>query len=351
MLTINGKNNSAICYTDSMDDESRRVLSEICEKPYSEASRIRIMPDVHYDGHNSVVGFTMTMPDYIVMELEYAAGCGMYCAKLGQNDIDLCEFDRICHEIPHGSELWAAPIAEFDFGRLKCSRQLLWKNMYLHSLGTLGGGNHFVELDIDEEGNHYLVIHSGGGNLPHDVYKYYRNKYKDENVITGSDRQDYLHDVSVCVEFAKLNRKLMSRYICERLDLEIVDEFDCVHHYFDTKKNIARHGATSAEKGERVIIPINMKDGCILATGKGNPEWNYSAPHGAGRIMSRRDARQTFSMDEYLAETDGLFSTTVNETTLDESPMAYKRIEEITRYIEDTVTIDKIIKPIFNFKP
>ena len=351
MIILNGKYNQAVCYSDNPDPRSSEAIVNICNQKYSEGNMIRIMPDVCYDGGNSVVGFTMQMPDCIALDIEYASGCGVYCARLSDNSPDLAELDRICHEIPHGAEIWETPIADFNINLALCARALPWQNLYLRSFVTLGGGNHFIEVDADEEQNYYLVIHSGGGLFSHDVFNYYKNKHSGAQLIQGDDRSEYLHDMSVCVKYAEQNRKRIGRYICDKLKLTITDEFDCVHHYFDIKRNIARHGAASAEAGERVIIPINMRDGCILATGKGNPEWNYSAPHGAGRIMSRMTARDTLTMEDYRAQTEGLFSTTVNEDTLDEAPMAYKPAEMILPYIEETVTIDRILKPVFNFKP
>lgn len=351
MISITGKYNTAICYTDFIDDKSHKAITDICSKPYTKGCDIRIMPDVHYNGYGGVVGFTMSEPDFIALDLEFSSGCGMHYVKLKQKVIDLNKLDQVCREIPRRTEIWGKPVVDFNFEKLLCYKDLHWKNMLPLTIGTLGSGNHFIELDVDEEGNNYLVIHCTGSGGSYDMLDYYLKRHENNKIIYGEDRLAYLHDMDVFIETSKISRKFICDYICNKLNLDIVEEVDCVHHYFDSKRNIARHGATSAEKGEKIIIPINMKDGCILATGKGNPDWNYSAPHGAGRILSRTAAMNTLTMDEYRTNTANLFSSTISERTLDESPMAYKNIDAITKYIEETATIDKIIKPIFCFKP
>lgn len=249
---------------------------------------------------------------------------------------------------------------------MKCYRHLSDVDRLERSIGTLGGGNHFIEIDVDEEGSKYLVIHTGSRNLGHQVANYYQNlayeklyeEYhksppipKDLCYLTDKEREDYLHDMKICAEFARLNRKLIGAKILAHLGVkEEVPSFETVHNYIDLESNIIRKGAISARKGEKVLIPLNMRDGCIVALGKGNADWNYSAPHGAGRILSRRQAKKTLSLEEFKDEMDGIYTTSVSKATLDEAPMVYKPMEEIIKNTRDTIEILKIIKPIYNFK-
>ena len=368
-------------------------------------SKIRIMPDVH-SGKGCVIGFTADLGDKVIPNIiGVDIGCGILCVDLGNVDIDLAELDNIIREnIPSGINVHNEMVDEasnFDFSRLYCYKKLKNKDNWLEkSLGTLGGGNHFIELDQDSEGNKYLTIHTGSRNLGKQVAEIYQEeainyhsykeemrlekeniikilkekhqeqeiekelkkiteKYKDKTKIPkdlcyleGELKDAYLHDMKICQEFAFKNREWIYGEIVSKIGLSLCvqDWFQCIHNYINFEDNIARKGAISAKVGEKVIIPINMRDGCIIGTGKGNEDWNYSAPHGAGRIMSRMKAREKISIEDYKASMAGIYTTSVDLSTIDEAPSAYKPMEEIINNIKDTVKIEKIIKPIYNFK-
>lgn len=383
-------------FTDDIEQKALEQVETLCRQPAFADCKVRIMPDVHA-GAGCVIGFTADLGKKVIPNVVGVdIGCGMLTASLGKIDIDFNELDRVIRQfIPCGMNVHED--ARFDISDLGliCDLKLMKKDWLNKSLGTLGGGNHFIEIDADEDDNKYLVIHSGSRNLGKQVCEIYQERamqfcsqYKRDDAIKnailalkaagreseieetirnikadvrfasvpkelcyleGQDREDYLHDMKACQFFAFLNRGVMSRIIIESMGWKNAETFETVHNYIGND-NIVRKGAIAAYKGQRVLIPMNMRDGCIIGIGKGNEDWNNSAPHGAGRIMSRKQAKSTISLNEYKSSMEGVYSTCIDESTLDESPMAYKPIDEILRYIEPTVEIERIITPIYNFK-
>ncbi len=388
MIKIQGKRNSAIVFADKLDRATKTQISELLrEEAYSD-SKIRIMPDTH-SGKNVAVGTTMTVKNKISPSLVGVdIGCGMEVVFLKEQELDLEKLDGIIRSfIPSGTKIHDIPVASFDFDTLYCKNNVDLERA-LRSIGTLGGGNHFIEVDRRETGELVLVIHSGSRQLGSDVACYYqdqayryqckkqrkraRQSYYDDvdsfgfvskrsnqasvkvkretSVLEGNLFEEYLHDLDVVVSFAELNRRTISSLICEQMGLTVTDRFSCIHNYIDTKYMILRKGAISARLGERVIIPLNMRDGALLGTGNGNPEWNFSAPHGAGRACSRTEAKYAFTVEEFKREMEGIYTTTATEGSIDECPMAYKAPSRIFEFIGDTVSDYEIIKPIYNFK-
>lgn len=397
MFEIKGKRNTAICYAALVEEEAIEQIRRMCDYSMSDKSQIRIMPDVHY-GKGCTIGTTMTIRDRVVPNVVGVdIGCGMYTVKLGQQDIDFELFDKTAHSIPHGNDVWKERKTRFDLTRLDCYRSLKDTKRLEKSIGTLGGGNHFIEIDAASDGTKYLVIHSGSRNLGTQVAGIYQqlaidlNKgiepyldareeliriYKEQGrrdeiqealkqlkweqkemtipmdlcFVYGKYLDQYLHDVALCQEFALLNREKMAEILLKETGLIGGEGFHTIHNYIDTNEMILRKGAIAAHKGEKVLIPINMRDGSILAVGKGNPEWNYSAPHGAGRIMSRTKAKESLSLEEYQKTMEGIYTTCVGNATIDEAPMAYKSLHDILDVIRDAVDIIEVMKPIYNFK-
>lgn len=397
MLEIKGSRTTAICYASIIEDEAIEQIQRMCNQGFAEGSNIRIMPDVHV-GKGCTIGTTMTVKDKAVPNLVGVdIGCGMYTVNLGNQEIDLEKFDEACHYIPSGKKAWDGRQERFDLTELRSFRSLKRSKWIEKSLGTLGGGNHFIEIDQTSDGTKYLVIHTGSRNLGKQVAEIYQQlaielhqgkeeyfnkkdaliaEYKaagrrkeiqqalkelhwknkpllipeDLCYVYGTYFNDYLYDVSICQKFASRNRELIAEILLDRCGLTGMDAFHTVHNYIDVDEMILRKGAIAAHSGERVLIPINMRDGSILALGKGNPEWNYSAPHGAGRLMSRSKAKETLSMDAYKEAMKGIYTTSVNESTLDESPFAYKSLKDMIDVIKDSVDIIDVMKPIYNFK-
>ncbi len=397
MLEIKGKVNTAICYAKIVEDEAIDQIRRMCDYEFTEGSRIRIMPDVHA-GKGCTIGTTMTVKDKVVPNIVGVdIGCGMYTVNLGQVDIDFEKLDAAAHYIPSGMDVWEGRQERFDLQQLRCYRELKDTKRLERSLGTLGGGNHFIEVDMAADGSKYLVVHSGSRNLGKQVAEIYQriaidlakgkeeyfqkrekiiNTYKAEGrrqdiqaalkaiqwtekesdipddlcFLYGQYFEDYMHDVEICQQFALRNREKIAEILLERAGLAGTDGFHTIHNYIDTKEMILRKGAIAAHKDEKILIPINMRDGSVLAMGKGNPEWNYSAPHGAGRLMSRTKAKTELDLEEYKKEMQGVYTTSVSANTLDEAPMAYKSLEDIIDVIRDSVDIIDIIKPIYNFK-
>ena len=383
-------------FTENIEPEAVNQVYNLIVQPPFEGAKVRIMPDVHM-GVNCVVGFTSTYTDKIIPNvLGSDLGCGMLTVYLGSGDIPLKELDDFIRaKIPCGSNYRKESNGEAYVKKLDCFGELRDFDRLYGSLGTLGGGNHFIEVDRDDDGGHYLVIHSGSRNLGLQVAKIYQRlavhdckfcadeekaavtarlkacgkqaeipsaleqisaKYarktkipNDFCYLDGANMEAYLHDLKLCQEFAVMNRRKMADDILKFLQISRAQSFETVHNFIDAD-NIIRKGSIPANKGQRVIIPMNMRDGCLIAVGKGNPEWNNSAPHGAGRLLRRSEAKELFTVDEFRAEMEGIYTTTVGLSTIDESPMAYKPMQEIVRLIEPTVEIEKIIKPIYNFK-
>ena len=416
-------------FTNNIEQQALDQINLLLEQEAFKDSKIRIMPDVHA-GSGCVIGFTGDLGNKVIPNVVGVdIGCGMLCVELGNIDIDLERLDKIIHKyVPNGMNVHENQRYKFiEMEQLYCLNKLKNKDNWLEkSLGTLGGGNHFIEIDIDEDNNKYLVIHSGSRNLGKQVCEIYQDKaieycsykkemqeeknkiikdYKEQGrqkeiqnalnevnkkyegktklpkelcYLEGKDREDYLHDMKLCQEFAKDNRLCIAKQIlCNYFELpyysgynsirlrEIPTEpslftqdmvkkdfwyFQCIHNYINFEDNIVRKGAISARCGEKVIIPMNMRDGCIIGVGKSNEDWNYSAPHGAGRIMSRMKAKETINIEDYKKSMEGIYTTSVNNETIDESPFVYKPMQEIVDCIGDTIEIKKIIKPIYNFK-
>lgn len=397
MLEIKGKVNTAVCYAKVVEDEAIEQIRRMCDYEFTEGSRIRIMPDVHA-GKGCTIGTTMTVTDKAVPNIVGVdIGCGMYTVTLGKGEIDFEKLDEAAHFVPSGMNVWEGRQERFDLTALRCYRSLRDTKRLERSLGTLGGGNHFIEVDRAEDGTNYLVIHSGSRNLGKQVAEIYQQLAIDLNkgketyfqerdaiireykaagrrkeiqaaleaiswnkreatmpedlcFLYGSYLEDYLFDVEICQTFARRNREKIAEVLLDRTGMSGTDSFHTIHNYIDTEEMILRKGAIAAHEGEKVLIPINMRDGSVLAVGKGNPEWNYSAPHGAGRIMSRKKAKENLNMDDYKREMEGIYTTSVNEATLDEAPMAYKSLEDIIDVIKESVTVIDIMKPIYNFK-
>ena len=372
MKIMNGVYASAKVFTTDnparmIDDYAAAQIQMICDNEVAKNSKIRVMPDVH-PGKVGTIGLTMTIADQIMPNLiGIDIGCGMTMAKIKGKKIEYEKLDKVIREnVPAGFAIRKQPhhrSVEFDVEELICYKHIRKEKTSL-SLGTLGGGNHFIEVDKDGEGNVYLLIHSGSRHLGKKVTEFYLKegqKYLEGKGIVipyeltyleGALMEEYLHDLQVVQKFAALNREIMIDVICKGMKWKVEELFSCIHNYVDFTNDtpILRKGAVSARAGERVIIPMNMKDGVILGTGRGNPEWNYSAPHGAGRILKREDVSSKFTVSAYKAEMKGIYSSCINKDTLDEAPFAYRRLEDMAEIIGETVTIDKILKPVYNFK-
>lgn len=388
-------------FTKNIENEAVKQIDLLLEQEPFKKCKVRIMPDVHA-GKGCVIGFTADLDDKVIPNIVGVdIGCGMLCVELGNIDIDLEKFDNIVNEyIPAGRNIREVKLTDFEkIKDLYCLRELKETNKFNKAIGTLGGGNHFIELNVDDENNKYLVIHTGSRNMGKQVADYYQNlaielcsgkeemwKRKAEIITTYKEegrkkeiqkalknleqeyknnkpdlprelcylikeyRENYLHDMKICQEYASLNRKYIALEILNKYGIVAIRKFETIHNYICFDDNIVRKGAIRANKGERVIIPINMRDGSIIAIGKGNEDWNNSAPHGAGRIMSRMKAKETFKLDEFKKSMEGIYTTSVVKETIDEAPFVYKPMQEIIDNIKDTVEIEKIIKPIYNFK-
>ena len=388
-------------FTENIEPEASNQVYTLIKQPAFENCKVRIMPDVHA-GAGCVIGFTADLGDKVIPNIVGVdIGCGMLCTQLSQKEINLEQLDNVIRKyVPSGREVHDGRSIKFDeLQELHCFRELKDTKRIERSIGTLGGGNHFIEIDADEDGNKYLVIHSGSRNLGKQVADYYQNLaveimqgkdklYEMQNklitdykaagrrkeiekavkelhrkfnpnpldipkelcYLTGEYRERYLHDMKICQEYAILNRSTMADIIMDKMGLTSEFAFETIHNYIEHDTNMVRKGAVSAKKEQMLLIPINMKDGCLICRGKGNDDWNQSAPHGAGRIMSRSKAKETVDFKEYKESMEGIFTTSVQISTIDEAPMVYKPIQEIIDNIQDTVEIMNIIKPIYNFK-
>jgi tRNA-splicing ligase RtcB len=387
-------------FTEDIEDEAREQVSRLASMEAFSGCKIRIMPDVHA-GNGCVIGFTGMLGDKIIPEIVGVdIGCGVLLEKTDLADADMKLFDGfVREEIPSGFAQNRTAQAEFpEIKELRCWESLRKREELTLQIGTLGGGNHYIELDRGEDGKLWINIHTGSRNLGMQVATIYQDKairnlrssassdireaqarlvekMKSEgrsseigtaierlrkfmesmNIpedlcwLSGSDADDYLHDMRICQRFAVLNRKVIADKIVGFLGARITEKIESVHNYIDDEGMI-RKGAVAAHKGQRLVIPMNMRDGILICTGLGNPDWNESAPHGAGRLMSRSTARKALSVDEFMRQMDGIYSTTVCASTIDESPMAYKPADEIKRLIGPTAKIEEIVKPAYSFK-
>ena len=371
MRVLNGKYTSAKIFTDTIEEYALAQLQMLVDHPAFQGSRIRVMPDVH-PGKVGTIGFTATVTERILPSVVgNDIGCGITLARLKRSRTEFQKLDTVIREtVPSGASLREKPLrfgADFDLAELLCAEHIN-VDKTARSLGTLGGGNHFLELDQDEDGNLYVVIHSGSRHLGTAVMEYYLTtgqkylKKQGLNVpyelvyLEGSLLVDYIHDVEVVQRFAQLNREAILDELAKGMQWKLLETYSCSHNYIDTNvsasigKPIIRKGAISAKSGEAVIIPVNMRDGVILGTGLGDEDWNYSAPHGAGRVMKRQDIMANFTVSQYKKEMNGIYSSCIGKGTLDEAPFAYRSIEQIVDAISETVKINKILKPVYNFK-
>lgn len=399
MIELKGKYNTCKVFTDNVDNATIGQLIALMNQSSVANSKIRIMPDTHA-GKGCVIGTTMTISDKVIPNLVGVdIGCGMAVAELKETRIDLPKLDSVIHKkVPSGFSIRDKAhkfLRNVDLEELYC-----YKNINIDraekSLGTLGGGNHFIEVDTSESGQLYLVVHTGSRNLGKQVAEYYqdiawkslKNGNKGELIkakideLKAAGRQSeieaeiakiqstvesvpkelaycegelfdkYIHDMKITQEYAYWNREAILDTIVDEMHLHVVEQWQTIHNYIDTENMILRKGSVSAQAGEKLLIPINMRDGSLICIGKGNPDWNYSAPHGAGRLMSRSEAKQNITLSEFkkTMKEAGIYSTSVNQSTIDESPMVYKPMQEIIDNIQDTVEIVDIIKPIYNFK-
>lgn len=397
MIELKGKYNEAKIFTDVVDEASISQVLLLLNQEFVSGSKIRLMPDIHA-GAGCTIGTTMTIADKIVPNLVGVdIGCGMETIKINESHIELQKLDKLIYEkIPSDFNVREKTHRYFDEINLEdlfCYKHIDPRRAE-KSLGTLGGGNHFIEANKDDEGNIYVVVHSGSRHLGLEVAKYYQEEgYKSLN---GSTKQDidaliaelktqgrereiqksvtalkntkrtnipkqlayvsgelfeqYIHDMKIVQRYAELNRQAMMDEIIKGMKVHVTEQFTTIHNYIDTKAMILRKGAVSAKEGEKLLIPINMRDGSLICVGKGNDDWNQSAPHGAGRLMSRSAAKESFTVSEFKNQMSGIYTTSVNKDTLDECPMAYKGMDDIVNNIGDTVNIVDIIKPIYNFK-
>ena len=391
-------------FTGNIEPEALNQIYTLIKQPAFSECKVRIMPDVHA-GAGCVIGFTADLGDKVIPNIVGVdIGCGMLTTQIPTDvgTIDLKNLDKaIRNNVPAGRNVRDEIINFEELEELHCFHQLKNIEWIRRSLGTLGGGNHFIEVDTDSKGVNYLVIHTGSRNLGKQVAEIYqkiaiedmqgtdkleteiqklvkeykrsgrrkeiqngidelKRKWNPDKLgipkelcyLTGEHRKQYLHDMKICQEFARINRRCIQSAIFYTMNwtLQRNTWFDTIHNYIDTDEMILRKGAIAAHGGEKVLIPINMRDGSVLAVGKGNPEWNYSAPHGAGRLMSRTKAKANLSMDEYRETMKGIYTTSINENTLDEAPMAYKSLEDIIDVIRESVDVIDVMKPIYNFK-
>lgn len=393
MLELRGKFNEAKIFTDVIEGEAISQIIGLLNEPFTENSKIRLMPDVH-PGAGCTVGLTMSITDKVVPNLVGVdVGCGVFVGKISEKDVDFKKLDEVIKKyVPSGFEVHKTAQVDTSFlDKLICKGSVNIERARL-SAGSLGGGNHFCELSVNENGDFYLLIHTGSRSLGLAVAKYYQKlavdtmenmgervkvlvdklkkdgrekdiaseieKLKKERSVInkdlayleGENMQNYLHDVSICQKYASLNRNLIAEIIAKHMGWKYLDVFNTIHNYIDMEDGILRKGAVSAKKGEKLVIPINMRDGSLICIGKGNPDWNQSVCHGAGRLRSRSQSKKLITMEEFKDSMEGIYSTTVNLSTLDEAPMAYKPIESILDNIGDSVDIVSIIRPVYNFK-
>ncbi len=403
-MKIKGKYGEAKVFAKNVEEDCQLQIKKLLDQDFIEGSKVRIMPDVH-QGIGCVIGFTADMKDKLIPNIVGVdIGCGILTVKLGEAYLDLPKLDKVIKEsIPAGFNVFDRKEAKFEkLTDLYCYRELENIKRIERSIGTLGGGNHFIEVAEDSKGDKYLLIHTGSRNLGKQVADYYQDlavdlcsgkedffirkekiirDYKDQGrrgeikkalielekeyeglepkypkdicFLTGQYREDYLHDMKICQEYASLNRKTIGDIILRQVtgrEVEDYEYFETVHNYIDFEDNIIRKGAVSARLGEEILIPINMRDGSILARGKGNEDWNQSVPHGAGRLLSRKQAKKRHSLDRFIKDMEGIYTTSISEKTLDENPRAYKPMKSILEFLGETAEVVDILKPIYNFK-
>lgn len=364
MKTVKGIYAEAKIFTDDVEEYAEAQVRMICDNEVADGSTICMMPDIH-PGKIAPIGLSMTVTDKVIPQLlGVDIGCGMTCVKLNKNSVEFQKLDRVIREnVPSGFVIRKDPhhmAEEFSYEGLHCVRHIN-RQKAERSLGTLGGGNHFIELDRGTDGSTYLVVHTGSRHLGEEVAEYYTKlanyslKEKGREVpyymsyLEGDNKDAYVEDVRIIQSYAEWNRQIIVREILKGMKWKAVEQFSVAHNYLDDA-GILRKGSISAGKGERLVIPANMRDGMILGIGRGNAEWNCSAPHGSGRRLKREDVKNQYTVLEFKKEMKGIYSSCVGADTLDEAPFAYRSITEITAQIEDTVEITDLLKPVYNFK-
>ena len=365
MIQIKGKANTAFCYAEDIDERTHQDILHLVDLPIFKDKKIAIMPDAHTNGDGTVTGFTMESGESLLLSIERDAGCGVLATKLNikRKDIDFAKLDEICNEIPAGDhQAYFEPAFPYDFSSLRCYKEIKQHYLWPRLLGTLGGGNHFIELDEDENGDLYLVVHNGLEYYSRPMINYYKKLAGSrlgksleevdpfELVLEGQEKEDYIHDVYFFVTLCKVNRKYIADYIINKMHYKEIESIDSSHHYIDEVDHIIRHGAISAHKGEKVVIPINAKDGTILGVGKGNPDWNYSAPHGGGRKYSKKKAKELYSLEEYKKSMEGIYTSSLSDNNLGEIPYSYRDINTIISAIKESVEVIHILKPIYSYR-
>lgn len=363
MINIKGKVSEAIIYTDKLDSGSEGLIKALCNSEISEGSKIRIMPDVH-PGLGAVIGLTMTVKDKVAPGLVGVdIGCGVSVTKIkAKKNIELQKLDKFIRSgIPYGLLIRVTPhrfIDEIDLGSLHCAKHIQLDKAF-RGIGTLGGGNHFIELDKDIDNDYYISVHTGSRHLGVEVEGYY-HKLAYENskdkvpyefaYLEGEKLEEYIEDMAIVQKYAELNRRAITDDICKAMKFNIVEELDVFHNYIQPHLKLIRKGAIAAHLNNSMVIPLNMRDGILICKGLGNPDWNYSAPHGAGRLYDRQTSRTSFTVSQYKKEMQGIYTSCINSATLDESPMAYKDSESIMEVISPTAQIVNHLKPVYNFK-
>lgn len=394
MIHVKGKFTDAKIYANTSLQSAIEQIEELTNQAFMAGTKVRIMPDYHA-GKGCVIGTTIQLNNRVVPNLVGVdVGCGVFVAEIVAKDIDFAKLDATIRAyVPSGQEIHKEVSSARDYAEFASANFIVngLKDEYTNlSLGTLGGGNHFIELAKDDEGTHYLLIHTGSRYVGARVANWHQKRafetlrqdnlkekiavlknqgrtqeiqamiavYKQENPVVpkelayleGELFDDYIHDMKIAQHFARMNRWTIAQTIAKYMDWSYTESFDTIHNYIETETMTLRKGAVRANQGEKLVVPLNMRDGSLICIGKGNPEWNYSAPHGAGRTYSRRAAKQALNMDEFKETMQGIWTTSVSEETLDEAPMAYKPMNEITSVIEETVDIVKVIRPVYNFK-
>lgn len=364
MKTVKGIYAEAKIFTDDVEAHAEAQVKMICDNEVAEGSKICMMPDIH-PGKIAPIGLSMTVGDKVIPQLlGVDIGCGMTCVKLNRTNTEFQRLDKVIREnVPSGFAIRDAAhhmAEEFSYEELRCARHINVQKAE-RSLGTLGGGNHFIEVDKGADGSMYLVVHTGSRHLGEEVAEYYTSlasrRLKEQgrevpyylSCLEGDDREAYLEDVRIIQGYAELNRQIIVREILRGMKWKAADQFSVPHNYLDDW-GILRKGSISARAGENVVIPINMRDGILLGVGRGSAEWNCSAPHGAGRRLKREDVKSRFTVSEFKKEMKGIYSSCIGADTLDEAPFAYRSMEEIAEQIKDTVEVTDILKPVYNYK-
>lgn len=366
MKTVKGKFAGAKIFSDNVEEYAIAQIQMLCDNEIARDSQIRAMPDIH-PGKVGTVGLTMTVGARLIPYfLGGDIGCGMSCRVVKAKRVEGKQLDSVIRErVPSGYGIRKEPHRcqeEAELDALKCAAHINYKKAVC-SIGTLGGGNHFIEVDADEEGKLYLTVHSGSRHLGVEVTEYYQNlagqNCREKGIphplsyLEGQQLEDYLYDMRIVQDYAALNRACILDEICRGMKWKVSEQIETVHNYVGTLsdgRKILRKGAVSAGKGEQILVPINMKEGMLLCTGKGNSDWNESAPHGSGRIFRRDQVKEHYTVSDFKKEMKGIYTSCIGKETLDEAPFAYRSMDEIVKATQETMEICRIMKPVYNFK-